>query len=918
MRTRILPILILVLLLAASCSKRPTQFVIGVSQCSEDSWRAKLNDELKTAEYVEDSLLVHIASAHDDSKLQVEQINEFVKEKVDLLIVSPNQLEFLTPAIEKAYDQGIPVILYDRKIQSEKYSAFIGCDNYNIGKSMGDFIAQRLDEHGKVVEIQGLKGSSAALERHQGFVDALKSYPNITLVASEFADWKESGGKKAMATILSKVQDFDYVYAHNDRMAWGAYQIAQQEKKEYRYVGVDGEATQHGGLEMVRDGILEASYLYPTKGYKVIDLAMHILRHEPYQRENFLQTSIVTQENAEQILMEAKDGEQQRKNLSFLHSQVDQYVSQYNSQQILLAGLLLFLVFFIAATLFIYRNFLAKKLLSEKLAKSNEELQRLNKEVLQLTHNRLVFFTNVSHELRTPLTLIVDPIEQLLEDTHIKGRSLELLKLVKRNALSLQQLVNTILDFRKIQNGRMKLNLAHYDLVKLLSRWVDDFLPTAERKGISLELHAENFSNGNVVTDREKLARIMFNLLSNAVKYTPDGGKIIVTLSDAGNDSLAISVKDNGKGISEEELPKVFERFYQATGAASGTGIGLALVKSFAELLQGEATVESALGGGANFTIKIPKRIKGDIQAKPLENDLPVSIPAESNIDSAKPISSDISLLHIDKVVSNKGNAPTILIIDDNDDIRQYERTLLCDKYFILEAADGKQGLEMASKEIPDLVLCDVMMPEMDGLQFCEALKTCTATSHIPVIMLTAKSLEEHQIEGYEHGADSYIAKPFNSKVLLARIDNLLRQRTLLRNRFTVPAGEHLQEDASVRYQSLVTAESLNIKDKDFLAQLRTIIRKHLADSDFGVEIIGQEIGLSRVQLYRKVKALTGSSVVELIRKARLIKAKQLLTTTGKNISEVAYEVGFTSPSYFTKCFKDEFGVTPGESMMHV
>lgn len=255
------------------------------------------------------------------------------------------------------------------------------------------------------------------------------------------------------------------------------------------------------------------------------------------------------------------------------------------------------------------------------------------------------------------------------------------------------------------------------------------------------------------------------------------------------------------------------------------------------------------------------------------------------------------------QLVSEEADKPTILIIDDNNDIRQYERTLLQDTYFVIEAADGKEGLEVARREVPDLVVCDVMMPVMDGLEFTEQLKTGTATSHIPVIMLTAKNLEEHRAEGYEHGADSYITKPFHGKVLLARIDNLLKQRKLLKHVY--------QRAADVETE--VEATQLNARDKQFVKQLNAIIQQHLDDCDFGVEDIGKEIGLSRVQLYRKVKAMTGSSVVDILRKARLAKGKRLLESRSMTIAEVAYEVGFSAPSYFTKCFKDEYGMLPGD-----
>lgn len=912
----------------AACKQQPKKFVIGVSQCSEDIWRNKLNDELKMGEYLNDSIIVKLASSNDDNVLQNKQVNQFVDEGVDLLVISPNQLSAISKAVERAYEKGIPVILYDRISNTDKYTAFIGCDNYHIGKSMGTFIAQKLQGKGRIVEICGLDGSSPAMERHLGFMDAIKPYPGIQVIASEEGNWKEEGGVQAMKRILKKTQDFDYVFAHSDRLAWGAYEAAKQMGLQHRYkfTGVDGMATKGGGLELVRDGIFEASYLYPTKGDEVIALAMKILKHQPFERKNYLSTSIITQENAELTLMEARDAERQAHNLKALHKQVDRYLSDYNSQKVMLIGLCLFLLVCIVAAAMIFRSYVVKAKLNEELARTNgelkrvngelesknAELKRLNEEVLELTHSRLVFFTNISHELRTPLTLIADPVEMLLEDSGIKGKSRELLKMVKRNAVALQQLVSSILDFRKIQNGKMELILYRFDLVKALKVWVGDFQLTAERKQIKLYLDiADSVGSQEVVADKEKIARVVFNLLSNALKYTPAGGDIFVSLKDE-NGKFRLDVRDTGKGISQEEAGKIFERFFQAKGAASGTGIGLALVKSFVELHHGEARVESELGKGSDFFVVIPR--EQEDKSLVIHTDVDnVDNSVSSSLSDDKTLVDEANLQYIDdgerksgkvqQLLSDNTNKPTVLVIDDNNDIRQYEHTLLQDDYIVLEAADGKEGLDVAKKEVPDLVICDVMMPVMDGLEFTQNLKTHTATSHIPVIMLTAKNLEEHRAEGYEHGADSYITKPFHSKVLLARIENLLKQRKLLKHLFQGTPEAELE----------IADSHLEDRDKQFMKQLHAIIQKNLSDSEFGVEDIGKQIGLSRVQLYRKVKAMTGSSVVDLLRKARLAKAKRLLESRSMSVSEVAYDVGFSAPSYFTKCFKDEYGMLPGE-----
>lgn len=898
-------LIILCSLLLCSCANKPKKYIIGVSQCSMDTWREKLNSELRTAEYLNDSVEVRLASADDDNDSQLSQINYFIDQGVSLLIVSPNQVNAISPALERAQQKGIPVILVDRKTQSKKYTAFIGCDNYLLGKLVGDYIAQRLNGKGRIVEIRGLDDSSPAIDRHRGFVDALNAYPDLQIVASEPGDWKEQSGSEVMKRVLSKTQDFDYVFAQNDRMAYGAYKVACEHglQDKCRFVGVDGLAGKDGGLELVRQGVLEASMLYPTKGDEVIALAMKILRHEPFARDNYLPTSIVTRNNAELILMEAKDSEQQRSSLDMLHRKVSQYNSAYHVQRFFTLGLVLLVVLIVVVAIYMFRSYLVKTRLNEQLAQSNDELKRLNEEVLELTHSRLVFFTNISHELRTPLTLIADPVEMLLDDRSIKGRSRELLQMVQRNALSLQQLVGSILDFRKIQNGKMELSLSRFDLPEALQQWTGDFAMTAQRKKIQLQLDTTHFSSSaDVVADKEKLARIVFNLLSNALKYTPAGGFIHVSLADEG-ERLRIEVKDSGKGIDKEELTKVFERFFQAKGAASGTGIGLALVKSFVELHHGEVRVESEPGKGTCFIVLLPRQQEGFVEE-----------PQSEAADKSSSFSDDGSLQYIDdgerhggklqQIISEHGEKPTILIIDDNNDIRQYERTLLQDYYFVLEASDGREGLGIARKEVPDLVICDVMMPVMDGLEFTQQLKTNTATSHIPVIMLTAKNLEEHRAEGYEQGADSYITKPFHSKVLLARVENLLHQRAHLRQLFAQGAAEGKETEEVSR---------LDDRDKAFVKQLHDIIKSHMGNSDFGVEDIGAEIGLSRVQLYRKVKAITGSSVVDLLRKARLAKARRLLEANSMNISEVAYEVGFSSPSYFTKCFKDEYGMLPGD-----
>lgn len=921
-----------VLLLLVACSRQSDKYIIGVSQCSQDVWRDKLNREMKTAEYFNDSLEVILASANDDSRKQIEQINRFVEDGVDLIVVAPNQYNSIASAIENAYDRGIPVILYDRKVNTEKYTASIGADNYGIGKAMARFVGHQLKGKGRVVEIRGLEGSSPAAERHQGFVDGLKDYPDVELVASEAGDWKEESGTEAMKKILAETRQFDYVFGHNDRMAWGAYLALREHglEKMVRFAGVDGLATKGGGLELVRDGVFEATSIYPTQGKDVVALAMKVLHNKTYCRDNLLQTTVVTGDNAELLLMEAKEIERQNNDLDMLHGKVDKYFTQYNNQKIFMILSVGIILLMVVSVVNIYRAYATKNRLNHQLKDRNDELQRLSKEVEDMTREQLIFFTNVSHELRTPLTLIADPVDRLLDEGKSEGEDRMLLQMVQRNVNVLMRQVNEILDFRKVQNGKMQLKVSSFAIGKAFRMWCDDFEGAARHKGITLRFLSEVDEDSMILADRDKVSHIYLNLMNNALKYTPKGGTIITMLGKE-HEHYIIKVRDTGVGIESEDLPHVFTRFFQAKNSTGGTGLGLAIVEAFTRLHQGEVTVESKKGEGTCFTVSIPESCcdtdslysnfspkgEGNAPTGCLASLSPTGEGVGGSPLKEKPLLESLSVSMqqrlSDVVSTDEGSRPEVLIIDDNDDVRTYLHAILKEHYHVMEAVDGRQGLSVARKTVPDIVICDIMMPVMDGLEFTRQLKTDTVTSHIPVILLTARSLDEQKVEGYEYGADSYIIKPFHTKVLLARVENLLKSRQTLRLAFA--SAEHDGEDGNTVDVAAESAKETKMGDRDmaFVARLRELIQANLCDSDFNVERIGEEIGLSRVQLYRKVKALTGLSPVELLRTARLQRGKRLLETTDMTVSEVAYDTGFTSPSYFTKCFKDEFGQSPNE-----
>ena len=867
------------LLLLVGCNKTTKKYVVGVSQCSEDIWRSKLNDELLMGTYDHKDVELLFASAKDNDKLQTEQIEKFIQRGVDLLIISPNQVHSITPVIDKAYDKGIPVILFDRKTDSQKYTAFIGADNVKVGKTIGEFIAKTLHGEGKVIEIKGLDNSSPAIDRHKGFVQALSKYPDIQLKRTLSGEWTTESGYKSIKSAIVDAKDCKIIWGQNDRMAEGAQRaMAEVGIHNVQYVGTDALPSKGGGIEAVHNGKLLASYIYPTRGDMVMQLAMRILKKQPFHRDNYLKGALVTKDNAKVLLLQNEEMMKQRSRLSDLNSKVDIYLAQYNHQKIymLLGGVIIALL--IGLIVYIYRTIILRRELEE-----------------QATNAKLQFFTNISHELRTPLTLIADPIEHIVNDENLTKQQRNMLQIVEKNVSILMRLVNEILDFRKIQNKKMKLTLSEFELTHYLKEWARTFESIATKRKIKVESITP--APIRLCADIYKVERICYNLLSNALKYTSEGGSITIKAKST-DETVEICIKDTGKGIAKEDIKHIFDRFYQVRNSnKDGTGIGLAIVKAFTELQGGTAKVESEVGKGSEFTIILPKRVAGD-NFQPAED----SYTMNDFLDESSAVTDISSENKVSKITSDRQeDKPRVLVIDDNADIRAYATALLGDEYDVMEASDGSEGLKKAVREVPDVVVCDVMMSGMDGLECCKRLKADSLTCHIPVILLTAKTLDEHRAEGYAYGADAYLTKPFNGNVLKARIKNLITNRKLMKIVF---GNDAQQEPMEAVAQS---AESL------FVEKFRTIIQGNLGNSDLNVETISHEMGISRAQLYRKIKSITGISPNDIIREARMKRADRLLETTDKSVSEIAYEVGFSSPSYFTKCYREFFGRTPNK-----
>ena len=642
--------------------------------------------------------------------------------------------------------------MFERKTNSHKYTAYIGADNYEMGQIMGDYMADRVDGKGTVMEVMGLKGSSPAIERHKGFVDALKAHPGIHLLATLQGDWTEESAYQAVKAYDGDLSTVDFVFGQNDRMAMGVRRALIEQRGEQAplpmFCGIDGLAGKDGGIQLVRDSILDATYIYPTRGDQLLQLAVDILDGKPYEKEVQLMSALVTRDNANVLLMENEEIVRQSAYIDQLHNMANGYLKKLSNQRLLTLFAIGIVALLLVVLVIIYMYHLQRA----KIAQERE----------QMAHAQLDFYTQVSHQLRTPLTLIEGPLDRLADTPDMRQASdetVQMLGIVRRNTAQLSGLVNQILD---AQTGT------------------------------------------------------------------------------------------NLKDLSQDEFDAI----------------------TVGDTAQPNATADSSSEATAGI------------------------VPAD------------------------KGEQPRLLIVDDNADIRTYLRTILQGQYQVSEAPDGQKGLEVACEEVPDLIVSDVMMPVMNGLEFCQRVKNDTITSHIPVILLTARALSKHQIEGYESGADAYITKPFSADLLLARISNLLRSRHKLKdiwgNGFSPKESAAIIEEPALpdptdTQEVVAKPTPSELRDNEFIARFKKVVDDRLADSDLSVEDIASDMHLSRVQLYRKVKALTGATPVELLRKARLTRGRQLLETTSKNISEVAYEVGFSAPSYFTKCYKDEFGTLPGE-----
>jgi signal transduction histidine kinase/DNA-binding response OmpR family regulator len=898
--------LLLWLALGGCTAPAPPTYRIGFSQCTNgDAWRLAMLAGMQKELSFYPQVSFRMKDAHYSTAQQAQDIRQFMREGIDLLIVSANEAEPITPLVEEVYNQGIPVVILDRRTTSKLYTAYVGGNNQEVGQMASHYASTLLHQRGNVLEVLGAAGSSPAVDRHQGFVRGLAAFPGLHLVAQVPSDWERPSVLRALPTVLRAHPEVDLIFAHNDRLALGVHQVCQQLglTRRVQIVGVDGLPGPHGGLQLVQDGVLKATLLYSPGGEEAIRTALRILRHEPFAKENILSTMVIDSTNVQTMKLQTEQLASQQQDIQRQQELLRSQRATYASQQMLLYLAVGALLVVAALGLLVWRALRANRRFTRMLAGQNQEIRSQRNQIEELaeqarreTEAKLRFFTNFSHELRTPLTLILGPLEEMLTagPALAPGQRHEL-SLVRRNAQRLLQLVNQLMDFRKIDVGKMPVRATEGNLVAFVREIMDMFEKTARQRGISLRfLPAEPAIW--LWFDVNILDKVFFNLLANALKFTPERGQITVSIEPVpAEGQVRVSVEDTGPGISPQDQAHIFEWFYQGQApGGKGSGMGLALALGLTRLHQGQLTFRSLPGQGTTFVLTLPL-----VLPEALRSVAAVPMP----VSPAFTLDEDLAETLPDAAfATGDTSAALVLVIEDNPEVNAFLARKLRPHFQVSTAADGASGLRLAADTIPDLIVCDVMMPDLSGLEVVNQLKGDWRTSHIPVVLLTARSAPEQQVEGVQAGADLYLTKPFNPTFLLESLRTLLGNRQRQR--------EHFRRELST---ATATVAAPQRPDQKFLADLTAIVEANLARPELSVDDVAHSLGLSRVQLYRKVKAVLGTGVTDFIQGLRLTKSRQLLLEDGLTIAEVAYQLGFSSPAYFSTSFKGRYQLSPSE-----
>ena len=897
----------LLVLTCIACNKKESKnkkFKIGFSQAQGgDNWRETMLREMKREVSFHNNIEFYIKDAEADSKKQKEQIDELLEMKIDLLIVSPHEISPLNRILEKIYNSKIPIILIDRRINSDKYTAFIGASNYEVGQNAGKYTISILKEGGKVLEVTGLNTASPFIDRDNGFTDIISKKKGINFITK--INDHESNFEKKLDSVIKNNRDLNVIFAHSDYIAKIVYQICKKNgvEKSIEIIGVDGLSVKDMGMDMVANKQLKATILYPTGGQEAIQTAINILENKPFRKENTLESTIIDATNVKILQQQSNKVIEQQKDIDIRQNRIDQQILiSKNQTDIILAISITLAIALILSSIFYYL-FKENKKISIRLNAKNDliseqknKLESLVNQVKEATDAKFNFFTNISHELRTPLTLILGPLEDTISSPKLHFTLKNNLDLIQRNSIRLLKLINQLMDFRKVEEGKMTVYATKHDIGEFIIEIANEFKNLARKKHISLNVN--NKTSGLIIYfDESMIDKVLFNLLSNAFKFTEENGIInIIIDKDKEREKAIIIIEDNGIGMSTEDVEHAFDLFYQGHSSTfKGTGLGLSLSRELIHVHKGTIEIKSKKGHGTSFTITLPfeQDKNNQVGDHMIQNDISKDTYIYTT-DILPHQYEKVSKVQLENIVS-------ILIIEDNEDLKEFLRNRLEGKYEISTAGDGNDGINKAFDIVPDLIISDIIMPGLSGLKIAETLKNDLRTSHIPIILLTAKTSIEDQIEGMRSYADIFITKPFNLNYLEESIISLLKNRIILREHFISELPSESRSNTS------------NKLDRKFISEFTSIIESNLSNEDLSVDTIYKGLGISKIQLYRKTKALLGYNVNDYILSVRLQKAKYLLINEDLSISEIAYKVGFSSQAYFSTVFKSKFSITPSE-----
>jgi signal transduction histidine kinase/AraC-like DNA-binding protein/AmiR/NasT family two-component response regulator len=893
-------------LLACNRDQKTQKFLIGFSQCVEsDAWRKTMLEEMKRELSFHSNVTFIARDADGNSERQISQVKELLNENIDLLIISPNEAAPLTPVVEETFIKGIPVVVVDRKIASSSYTAYVGGDNYNIGRIGGEYAMNLLKGKGHILEITGLPKSTPAIERDRGFVEAIKTYPSVTIKKIN-GEWYKNKARDILEKTAGQ-QPIDLVFAQNDMMASAAYEVFHSKNLPLpKIIGVDGLPCKGCGMQFVSDKMITATMLYPTGGQEAIQVAMQILNKQNFNRENVIQTTVIDSTNVRYMQLQADKMSSQQQSIERQQTLLEDLKTVTSNQRTFLYVLVFSLALALTFGGVLFYLFKQNRKINKQLQAQNkeilnqkEELERMSIKAQAANEAKVNFFTNISHEFRTPLTLILGPLEEMLADVKHNQRQSRNLSLIHKNVIRLLRLVNQLMDFRKIEVEKMQLRASESDIIEFANDIMHSYQSIAEKRSVDLRL-ITNERSLNVWFDVNMLDKVLFNLLSNSFKFTKDGGYIYIYINRSIDEkNVVIKVEDNGVGMEEIAVKNIFSVFYQGEFENhKGSGLGLALSKEIIKLHKGSINVTSEKWKGTTFTITLPLG-KEHLQLEELteRTETPLVDYEDEKIYTTELKTELIPKKELQGLKEEKEYS--LLIIEDNEDLRHFLRDRLQTHYEILEADNGQSALQQAFDTVPDLIVSDIVIPGKDGMTLVNILKSDVRTSHIPIILLTGKIQMEHQIEGMRNRVDAYITKPFNVEFLEQTIQSLLANRFLLKEHFTADLSSSLK------------TQTVGKIDRKFISEFTAIVESNLSNEDFSVEDICKKMGISRVQLYRKVKALMNINVNDYILNSRLQKAKYMLQHEDVSINEIAFAAGFSSPAYFSTVFKSKFGITP-------